>query len=396
MQRTLDQYPDTTGGLGIDTRVAREIKALVLDPELEIDSVERIGPNKRFKGYWDQEKLLEYSAWLCGVLDIHPNTPGETLSNEHLKRASKLGLGASPTVFRNNDLGIGKVQELLGLEGDNKYRFWSRSRIVTEAMELTRGLGRRPIIEDFDQANREGKFLSGRQVIRRLGSTATLYEEIGFPSCRGWMLDDYVEWGVAVKRQNERSVQITASTIEYFSALGRGPSVAPVYLHCGDLINFNFLVDQRLEEDQEHEKQLVEDEYAYLDAQLEHDDILQKILEGRSNEAEILRISAQYRLIRHFIPRRYEQEFMRWGPRESPDDIAAWLIRRAESLGSETGSVNMGEIECAAEILGIFDRLWPMQRFRNVDLELPDDWWQRFNDIKNARNNQRLVVSLTD
>lgn len=200
----------------------------------------------------------------------------------------------------------------------------------------------------------------------RFGRLAVFHELIGYPSCRGWVDDDYLDWATAFYRQNPDTT-ITAKNLDNLSALGVGPSRQSIYSNFGSLVKFQDLSKQ-------YQQMAVDDEQLLrqqrlvdiMDLANYEDSPAQAIydLEQPKDHDRILQISAQFRIAKYFLTDAKSAELTSVSQIKNSDAFVRSCMNKSP------GELTAADIETTALAFGVFDDLWPMHRFDGVDLSL--------------------------
>jgi len=350
-------YYPTSDSLGIDSNVAQRLRSLILDNAIEIPGSDKM--NTQFQTEWCRQSLIEYGAWLCTLLEITPNN-GQSIKQDYINRASKLRLGPGDTVFQNHMDGIGDLQIELGFNSHSRYKKWTRNDYLLRGQELAVEIGHRPSKKDIALANNDHTFPSLYQVTSFFGTMQNFYELIGYPNVRNWGIDDYVDWGIAFKKQNGHDSKINGNTLTYFSKKGRGPSKRSILVHLGGVNKYNDLV--------ENEYRAITDTETTEKKQRQNQ-LMQRVIENEElaafilpiDENDRLKIAAHYSLIENCAPDIPHSLRCRIANSTNSDSVAKQLVENNPEL-------TMAHIETTAIQIGIFDDLWSMYRFQNVEL----------------------------
>lgn len=342
--------------IGVDTRLAREMREAILSDE----AIPPSGRNCReHYGAWDRESLIEYGQWLCALLQLQPDktTP---LSLQQFENASKLGLGPSTKVLVRVLGGVRQLQQELGFHTPLEFRLWSRDDYVRKGKRLAIRLGHRPTRNDLLAAYGRKRFPSERELRGRFGSISNFHEFIGYPSVREWEEDDFLDWGIAFKRQNGPVKRIGKDALDFLSKAGRGPSDVTVIKKFGGLPKFDRRVTQEYWSRIDDEGAARAERLRKAGELVSGDDGL-AIITDSLDTARYLQVVGQYRLAMTFAPVFRKSRILEAVQVSNPDIFARWLVE-------SSSAPNMAHVETTAASLDVFDDLWPMYRFQNVEL----------------------------
>lgn len=242
---------------------------------------------------------------------------------------------------------------------------------VAAGKRLAQIVGGRPTRFDIQGAGKGefsqlGDFPTVDEVKGRFGRLAVFHELIGYPSCRGWVDDDYMDWSAAFYRQNPGAT-ITARNIDTLSALGLGPSRQAIYSNYGLLSKFQDLSRQHYGMVTESESFDRERRVTQAMELSQHEPTLSEAIlefDQHSEQDRILQISAQFRLARHFLTDATPSELRDMSLIKNSNVFTRSCMNKA------SGSLKAADIETAALAFGVFDDLWPMHRFDSVKLNL--------------------------
>ncbi len=367
MERLLGDYPDTTGGIGIDSRVARTVQHV-------LSSDTPLSPSRRNArenyGFWTQEMLREYQGWLSNLLGIEIGGDAAPPSLVHWERASKVNIGPCEShIFNRFEHGKRQLDVELGFT----FLPQEKDKPLSEWTAIGRAwadrLGRRPSRQELDEAHKNGEFLSHYVTVQAYGSISNFYEQIGYPSFkRTATRDDVLDWGVAFKRQNGPQAILTPQVIRSFK--GRAPGISIVYRDFESVPNFDFAAHDAYHLQVSEEENRRQAEMNIAQSLLASNPGLASRAEGMT-EQQLRRFVAQYRLIKVLVDYVRDSHCVIAAASKSTskvadaDKVCDWILGKTDGL-------TRGRIELEAIKLNIYDTLWPTPyRFQNVDLRLP-------------------------
>jgi hypothetical protein len=148
--------------------------------------------------------------------------------------------------------------------------------------------------------------------------------------------------------------------IKQLSSQGKGPNSKALYNHYASLAEFNEKAEEEYWAQMDVENQDREfwrDEAKIILA--ENDSLFDAT--ANMEEALLLETVARFHLATKLAPTVEPPRRLAAALREEPDYIMGWIIRN-------NPKISMAEIENTASVLRIFNILWPMYRFQNVDL----------------------------
>lgn len=364
----VESYEFTPGAVPeLDEPIRRHLAQLILDETLDLPPSTR-GNSVRYEGLTDREFIQLYAP-VFDILELDPavdSPPNRT----HFDRASKLGLVPSAfALYSRTDLST--VHTEFGFRAKFRFRDWMKSDYIEVGQRLARRVGGRPT-RDIIKAASDGyyksvpEFPTVDELVSRFDNLSTFHELIGYPSCKGWERDDYLDWAHAFYTQNPE-LEITARALEILSKKGRGPSKQPI-IKKGSFGSISAFQDDARENhaqvielaSQEEAERLVQAEELAA-----RDEVVRPLIEEAETTKRILQIAAQYRILKRY----------------SFEDLPSFALQRIAAISEPDvfarrciadlpSDINTAHIEAAALDLGVFDDLWPMYRFQNVDLRL--------------------------
>lgn len=343
------------GDVILDSPAISEMRKLVVDTTIDLPPSGRTAHEN--KGKINREKLLDIGRGLLALIET-PDEDITLLTETHLSRASKLGLSPSVTSYVNHVGSVSQLQYEIGCKPQHEFSLWTKEDFVHEGRKLADELDRRPTAR-FLQANPH-RFPSRFIIIKKFGDMATFHELIGRPSFNKSEKEDFMEWGTAVIKQNPNKPFVsilTKESIEYWSKHGKGPSAWQVGKHFGTVREFRAEVVDRCEDANAINQQKIEKARAYLDE-------VDLRLDERTEKIDPIFLAARHKLVKRFAPDLAESKAHILVSRYSTQGIA-------EALIDKFGAVDFADVEVAALEMDIFDDLWPMYRFQNVDLAYP-------------------------
>ncbi len=349
----------------IDEPTRQSLAQLILDETIELPTHSR--KNKvKYQNLSDDDFIALYQP-LVDVLQLDPSKdpPPHRI---HIARASKLGLTPSDhPIYERMDMST--VHTGLGFRAKFRFKHWALADYTKSGQLLARYVGGRPTREDITRAGqghykRLNPFPTVDNLKSRFGKISVFHEIIGYPSCKGWDTDDYLDWSYAFYMQNPGR-ELTARTIDGLSASGRGPSKQPIIKYFGSIANFKnisideFTMRQKLDNEARDERLFNVQQAAQTDP------VLEELLdEAAGDQRRALQIAGQFVVASQFYPRN-QVNTMR---RAVLVDSGEQFIRRCIYGSPEKPSA--AQVETTASALGVFDDIWPMYRFQNVDLAL--------------------------
>lgn len=345
--------------LGVDVRIAREIRDILLDPEQE---PEPMGKSRDETLGWTRWDYLAYGKWLLKVVNFENEDEEQlVLTSGIIRRASKIGLGpARINTKSKNAVGLTALNEALGENPRKKFMNMTDQECVRRGKEVADYAGRRPTKDEMEELRKQG-YIPGRMALRsRFGSLNAYFEEIGYPKTYGWELEDYVDWGAAYKRQLGLTAAITTPKVVALHKVGRGPSEKVLSRSVGFMELEWRAAERAREQIDAEERSFIVQRNAVKE--LEEVDESFALLMGSIDSDDQFRIAAQYRLVHEVMPHVAPAELRDIAELKSVQSVINWIQRNSPT------AVSMAEIETTADELGITDALWPIEyRFHNVD-----------------------------
>ena len=354
----------------LDEHTRSVLAALIIDETVELPPSGRGNQIKYDK--LSDEDFIELYRPIVDILQLDPNTDQPPF-REHINRASKLGITPSAAPIYNR-MSLSKVHTGLGFKAKFRFTDWSKRDFIKVGKQLAQLVGDRPTRDviasasrgDYDQIR---DFPTVDVIQLRFGRIAVFHELIGYPSCKGWEVEDHLDWTAAFYRQNPDQ-SLSASKLEHFSRIGRGPSKQPIIKLFGSIGKYK-------QRSQEEFKFIIRDEEDAKNVRLDelreeaaHDDSLLDIItslpQSDHNRERLLQVGAQYKLGKSLIKADREVSLRHGATLKSPDAFIRWC------MSYTTDDITVASVETYATVLGVFDDLWPMYRFQNVDLRLKD------------------------
>lgn len=353
-------YPNEAD-IGIDEGTRARLATTILDFSIHIPPSGR--PNTVNYNQWDKESATAYGQWLCAVLGYSQETTGPP-NEEMFSRASKLGLGPSYTTLVRIE-GIDNFpnyQRLIDFIPKRGFGDWTKADYIREGLRLTQEHGRLTG-RKLDELYRQGLFPAKLATKNRFGSLRNFHELTGKPSTKGWMEDDHIDWGIAVLDQNPNIV-ITTSVLEKLSARKVGPSDLTVRNMFGGIQEFRERVIVEREERQKEEYDRARERRAEIKLALENDELPEGLLTDVT-EDEQSRVYGLYKVAVALVPDVEPARVLKVVRADDPEEAAVKITKLRPSL-----DLSVGDIEIQAEDMDLYDDIWPMRRFQNVDLRL--------------------------
>lgn len=359
---TEQPWHPTPEDMGIDEGARARLARLILDQTIELEPSGR--PNAEYMGEWDVDSLKAYGKWLRATLQLDSKTP---LTKWMLDRASHLNLGpSSHIIYDNPDIGsMSDYQHLLDTPANTDIENWTKDQCAHRGILLSKKYGRLTKAK-LNQLARD-KQIPGSEAIRtRFGSLRAFHEATGYPSFRGATHDDMLDWGVAFYKQNPDR-KLTEEALDELSGRGVAPSAWSAYN------KFEYgIIEFRERAEAQYEQTIWEHAQRELATRkemktMEANGLLPAGLFDGQPEDRHLRIFAMYRVsgeLERYTERTIEaRDRLRIARHHDVD-------RAVEKLTSYGHSITASDVEVCAEELGIYDHIWPTERFANVDLRL--------------------------
>jgi hypothetical protein len=351
-------YPGP-GDLGVDEGTRARLASLLLDESVVLPASSR--DNRLNYRQWSTEDTIAYGRWLSAL--VEPETGGSHApSQKMITRASKLDLGPSQCVIIGNEAigSISEFQRLIGTVPNRPFGEWTKEDYRSKGKEIAYRHGGRPGREVFNQLSRQGVFPGNVAIIKRFGTISNFYEQIGYPNARGWTEADYLDWGVAVFIQNPE-LKLTAAAITQLSKRGVGPSERSIREYFGGIIPFREAVltdyEYRIESQERDKRELID----RMKTAVEKDEVPTSLFDELP-EDQHGRAYALYVLAQKFMGNSRPADLKAIAVMNSSDNAARSIARQSNS--------SVGRVEITAQEMGLYDIIWPMYRFQNVDLSL--------------------------
>ncbi len=350
--------------------VARQCLAnLIVDQTVELPGSNR--NNQAFPDMQNDNDIARFYQPLVTILQLNPTTDRAPARN-YFTRASKLDLIPSIHPIYYRGIMLGDIQTALGFRAKFSFAHAPKQDLIRRGMHLAKIVGGRPNRDDITAAGRgKGRYKRSQpfptidDIKTRFGKISTFHELIGYPSCKGWEKEDYLEWASAFFRQNPDISVISAAQIQDLSTKGVGPSKQPIIKHFGRISDFQKAAQEYHQQATEIEAQDKARRIRNMADLLKQDQTLSQILESDEDQDNIdrqLQVTAQYIVFQklfniqlairnHPTKMKNPNTFLEWCVKQRPDHIKA------------------ADVEITASTMGVFDDLWPMYRFQNVNLK---------------------------
>ncbi len=349
--------------IGVDAHMAREMRQAILGDEPLPSSGRDCRVNY---GEWDRDSLIEYGQWLCALLELEPGKT-EALKQQHINNASKLNVGPSSRI-EDSIMSHLELQRELGFPVRFDFDDWTRNDFISAGQRLAERVNGRPTAPHIEAAShgeyKRVKVFPSRYLIEQRFDKLSAYQElIGYPSCRGWDYDDYMDWAAAFFRQNP-GIELSRRVVGRFSSLGRGPSDRAFRDNFGGLSKFSQLASEDFAQRVSSENESLQNRLEEVDAKVTAGVIPVELVDGVSDSRK-LQIAAQHSLATRLLPTLQPRRLADLAAIKSADGFSRSLVNRSDK-------VKLADVEIMASVMGVFDDLWPMYRFQNVDLRLPE------------------------
>jgi len=360
--------PDEVLDISEDTK--RRLADLILDQTIELPSSDR-GALHQYTKLSDKQFISLFRP-LVDILELEPDK-GE-LPLHHIDRASKLGITPSSTTLFGR-MTLSDVQNGLGLNSKRRFETLSKNDLIQLGRRLADHLDNRPSKTDITMAaNGEyssvvDTFPTVHEISRRFGKISTFHELIGRPVCRDWEHDDYMDWAYAFYKQNPQT-QLSARKMQKLSSRGLGPSDSNVRIVFGSISKYKNLSAEHYDAISKTELKEKSTRYDLAMRHADRDERFHEILTAVSVGPEVqfedraLQIYGQYILSNRLLENIDLSLRSELAKIESAEKFAQACIKISDR------NLNKAEIETTAVILGVFDDLWPMYRFQNVNLQI--------------------------
>jgi len=308
---------------------------------------------------WTADTYRQHGHWLLRVI----NTQEERLQPlriDHLRNANRLGLGPGFTGRFLDTFGtFHNYKHALGLPAtSSKGRFsdWEVTDYVLHARQIATNIHRKPQQTDYDRYFRDGKGPSVALIKSYVGSIHELNDLIGYPNITAWDDEDYITWGARVLRANQET-GVTNPVIQELSKRKRGPSDKNVRDRFGKLSILQQLIEQRIEK----ENAIRASKLGLYRGMIKSGRLPETITELDDNT--LLVIGGRMQVIRACLP--YLDLEKQQSLAVSIDTGLIWGIK---DYGQ---NISSGAIETEAEIIGVFDDVFPIRNTRELVVNLP-------------------------
>ena len=203
---------------------------------------------------WTTDDYVATGHWALRL--VKEVSSDATFAREHLIRLSQLGLSRGISAFVSRFHSFTEFKGALGQGRSDRYirhrlfDEWTIDHYKTYARGLAAQLKGKPKTEDYKRASQDpdNPGPSFLVITRDVGGIGALNELIGFPDIRSWDEDAYKNWGVRAMRANGG---LSRTVIAQLSRAKRGPSVNAIRNHFTSLGNFQRLVEEAIEREDE-------------------------------------------------------------------------------------------------------------------------------------------------
>lgn len=351
----------------INQTIRDKLARVILDDTITLVAHSR-GNSVTYDNLTDQQFAELYKP-LIEVLQLDP-TKDAPPTRAQIDRASILGLVPSQKAIYARTT-LSKVQALNGFRPKYRFQDWLKSDYIEAGQKLATIIGGRPKRVIIDAASKGlysqlGNFPTTDEIKCRFGSLSAFQELCGYPSCRSWEVEDYLDWSNAFYRQNP-DVDITPRMVGLLSIRGVGPSTKAIYNNFGSFVEFKKQASTYFGDTINNEAWERSQRYAHAKRMSAREPLMNNLLTSvESNERRILQVAAQFMILECMMPDIDDNTRHSLASKEE----ASAFVRSC--VGQSRGEIKAADVEIQALQLGVYDDLWPMYRFENVDLKIRD------------------------
>ena len=328
-------------------------------PYIKPDTVEEGAAEKTTNiKKWDGSEDVITAKWLHGVVKQY--SPEKVLSEEVIIRAGYLNLLPRIKYFKSRDgglVGLYRDAKLENTRTRSLFDHWTTEDYVNYIRKLAQKKGDKPSGNDIEAASRQVGNPSVNQICGRFGRLGTLLELAGYVHVLGWSRDDFIDWGVRFMEANDGKLP-NSRTMAILSVRHLGPSFKSIYERDDFESMYDFQTECifAYERKMQYKKQLRETQLEEIYALLPNDKILNALAAGATNEQDLIRLFAKYKLVREYESYTPKKEIIRTCRAKSSKGLVSLIMRSTED-------VTAADIETQAEILGLHDTIWPMSGY---------------------------------
>ncbi len=303
---------------------------------------------------WTNERFTEYIKWLGNSIF----TEGDKLNEDVIIIANSLGLGPSEKQFGKRG-GLSSFYEEAGLKNVYKrgvYDSWTRHDLAKYVGKIARETPKNESLrKKLRQAAKSGDGPSEKVIQKRVGSVGNALTIDGLIDPNTMDTEDYLEWGVKYSLANNGN-EVESDALEYMSPRRLSPSRSAIVRNFGSLESFKLEVlpiyKQRKFEIEENKNKAFSNSMSLLAS----DEVPVKVIANASNEMELIRLVAQYKvadnLFNNLVAHK-KIDYSKMNAKSFSDNLL--------KLGD--GTLTAADIEEMAEMLGVYDFIWPSDQF---------------------------------
>ncbi len=321
---------------------------------------------KTRKSDWDSNLDVPYAQWLHAET-MQADPPGR-ITEEVVRRAAKLGLGASYKHLKSLPGGLTSLYQKAELQGVKTHRLfdsWTTTDWVNYVAKLGESLQRKPTYVDINEASALPGNPSWTLMKKHGVRLSEVNEKAGWVDVRDWDQDKFIDWGVKFMLANDGH-KPTAVLMRILSKKGYGFSPSTIFK--GDF--FDGLVDYQNQVEAAYD-QLVEGKQladamreAEYETALESDPFFKKLMSAGATEDRKIQTHARYMLSIQLVPDISDEQL-----RQICKTYSGIAFVRQLQIADPT--LTAQQIEEMAKSSYLYDIIWPdtgfLERMRVID-----------------------------
>lgn len=323
----------------------------LLDPNSGI-TFDHTDDEKESMRSWEQSDYKVFGMWVLKLLESSSERKPH-LTSKVLSRLYELGIGPHYNDYfqRGGFDNLAEFQEVIGapITYSPKGRFdhWTTKDFIDYARTVEASVGGKPTKQDYATAAEQSVDAPSLYVINQRMSIRELNEDLGYPDTRAWEDDDYIDYGVRVAEVNGIGA-ISIVPLQVLSARKRGAGYARIVVRFNDSIDeYRSRVIERLQKKAEAKR-------------AKASGYREKVKNGQLPtvyadlpDEQLIQQAAGYELIKHMAPHTSNDRIIK---------IAATTGTKKfmTSINGLRESITPGDVEIEADILGVYDDIWPL------------------------------------
>ncbi|HEU4914056.1 MAG TPA: hypothetical protein VFT16_01430 [Candidatus Saccharimonadales bacterium] len=337
---------------------------------------------KQVSSQWSREDFVALGS---AMLNLFESTGYDcVITTRVLNRLQKLGIGPLLRTFIGKGKDFETMQDYRQAVGTNevgystrgKFDSWTTSDYIRYAASLERQIGGKPRMPDYERRSREDRNAPTISVLTGFftGGISELNEHLGYCNTKSWSADDYIDFGAKYVEVNGPDM-FKHGGIMVLSGRRRGPGYAAIMRQFGTWKNYKSQVLAEHEERSMAAKEDRREKLARYQAMINNGQLPEDY--SKLSDDQLLFCGA-----RHLVARRVAPGISASNLQVAIQAKASRIFVRNLIRYSHLPNLTAGSIELEAALLGVYDDLWPTDRYKKY-LRVS----QHEIDVANARRN---------